>query len=723
MVQEQTITEVLTQIHGSEWLETVYERDFRTNEYMAGQEQHLLTIRGKLLASTPTYTVDSVYTEQNNKTAYILSAGKNWVPSNYNKSNYETTVSDNAGTQDIQYALWKNKPEYNEGKDWNSNIPLYNEAEAYANFYNNYIKNGYEKNVSINLNTQSPKIIVNKLTGTYTVGPYVMMYPDDARFAFVEDMYVKDQNGNKIDIRVISEDGNTYPKSGKSFFIEFSYHTNPTKVTLCAQFAYLQNVYSKYTRMVANDTPIYRYEGKVYATMNLLPTVFYEAVEIGTVPGAIPYSALPAEWKAAFIENKGNSKIWYKETEKRAYDVYYKYNINLIQATDSNGNPITYDAQVCARISNTEKNRTWNTIGEISTTDTVDISMQVGGKVFVDEPAGKEGSIDGIYNADSKDKPMSGITVHLYSRNLGGEIASTKTDGNGNYVFKALSVLDQYYVKFDYNSQYYEPTYYATPNTSGDYKNTSNGTEYVTDRNTVNARFASINSSPANYYGLAGYNKTYSKKDLLGYTLNSSGEYVKTNTAVIDEFGNLILTSSSNTELQKKIQYVKDCQMSSWTKSNGANTTDASDDSMDLYPVSSVLVITQYYDRLGGNLQSSDVNTNWADTSNYATTISTIGGSIDDKSQYINQGLKLRQEADISLKEDIDGATIEINGKSQDYKYNVREAGTQDDSKWEISVRLSDGYYNTTYSRELYSSDYQYKVSGYDDPAKYGKTK
>lgn len=683
------------------------------------QKRKYVTIQGPYVAEVPDYVVTRDVTVNNTVNAYIMSAGKNWVPTSYNQSNYAAGVSDKSSISDKQDALWLHQKDewgetYNIGQSYStSNTGLYNEAYAYKKFYEANIKNNaYSNKVSISLkNPTAPNVIVNKNNGTITVGPYVAYYPDDARFSFIENMYVKDQNGNKIAInRVISEDGKAYPSSGKAFFVEISSKTNPTSVTLGLDLAYLKNTNAVYQELEEASAPkVLRILGQI----GFVGSYKYYYTPEEHINGEYTSGQLKGRYEG--IEDGKR----YNLNRTNVYSIVYN---DLLLTIDNKFTGVTYDAQDAARL--VSFSREWTKVSkEVDKTSVVDISIDVSGNVFVDEPSGKEGKVDGIYTQGGKDKPMSGMTVHLFSKNSGKEIASTKTDKNGKYEFKKLSAVDSYYVKFDYNGQYYEPTYYTKPSTSGKYKYTSNGTDYVTDRNTLNARFSAISSSPANYNGLAGYNKTYSKKDLLGYTLNSNGEYVKTNPAVIDEFGNLIIGITSNAELQKKIQFVKDCQMSSWTKSNGSNTLNAADDKMDYYPSSNVLILTQNYDKLTHTLQSTDVKTNTVNTKSYATTTSTIGGAIEDKSQYINQGYKLRQEVDLSLKEDVHSASIQINGKTQEYLYDSRQASTENDAKWEIAVRLSDGYYNTQYSRELYPSDYQFKATSYDDPTKYGKTK
>ena len=168
---------------------------------------------------------------------------------------------------------------------------------------------------------------------------------------------------------------------------------------------------------------------------------------------------------------------------------------------------------------------------------------------------------DNVYDKKT-DKPMPNVIVTLYRYDDNGqkvkaELSSykntsnnkrtqqtqnpTKTDSNGRYLFTGINSMYQYFVEFTYNSQYYEPVEYVSPSDKdngwvnyeekkeGTWNINSNGTDVQEERKAINARFASIGSSPANYTVTEENNrtnKTFTKKQLQGYTLNENGEYV-----------------------------------------------------------------------------------------------------------------------------------------------------------------------------------------------------
>ena len=109
---------------------------------------------------------------------------------------------------------------------------------------------------------------------------------------------------------------------------------------------------------------------------------------------------------------------------------------------------------------------------------------------------------------------------------------------------------------------------------------------------------------------------------------------------------------------------------------------------------------------------------------------------------FINQGLLERAVYDVALNKDVYKATVKVNGRTEIYGYNEREILTDDEKNelkrleeqygrdsdeylnyqlelenrfWEIQERIINGsydsYYGTTYSRELYESDYEYDGS------------
>lgn len=87
----------------------------------------------------------------------------------------------------------------------------------------------------------------------------------------------------------------------------------------------------------------------------------------------------------------------------------------------------------------------------------IELTIDLAGKVFKDNPASKDGTEDGILSTG--DEMLEGIEVTLFD-STGAEIAKTTTDKDGYYEFLDQPASKQYYVRFKYNGQLYEPTTY-----------------------------------------------------------------------------------------------------------------------------------------------------------------------------------------------------------------------------------------------------------------------
>ena len=675
-------------------------------------------VGGIIQAKTPTYSTTTTTNLKNNKEAYILSAGPGTSPMSkgLKTGNHEISASDTATDSDIQNALWADS-DFNEGNTLAAN-DLYNEA----NDYQNYVKKLTDYKVSMTA-TES-QVIVNRNEKTYILGPFKVTYPDDRRFSYIEDLYVttdKDIRIEPLDIMFASKvSGNKYPISGEIFFVKISGNNNPSKATIKVNFAYLYTTSAQYTRLEGKGK-ITQEVGRVTRTTTASGTDHYYDLRKETY--------IDLSTGEPVIKTRDVDYGWDYSWEK------YKYEAKISEETIGH-----YHAQTVAKRNSYD--REWKT-KEVSAT--LDLTMQLGGQVWSDAlEANKETGNDSKYDPKTKDQPIPNLTVTLYTYDNNGqkvkaELTSysnlsnygnkeqtqnpTKTDANGRYLFTGINSMKRYFVEFTYNSQYYEPVEYVSPNDStngwakGEWKVNSNGTDVRTERETINARFASIGSSPNNYIGNNGYNETFTRRQLMGYELQRDGSYKKTKGNekgyIVDTFldctlnhthtvdcynthGNLIMEQSNNETEKKMIQYVKDCMLNSYTGKDiveGKNTTRSND----LYPVPSIFVI---------------------DDHQYPSMLTPKAEVLYDSAYYINQGYSQRRASDLALQKDVKETYITINGKDHTYKYDKRK----DSIEWDIGIRLADNYYNTEYSREIQPSDYIYKIDSYDNANAYGKT-
>ena len=300
----------------------------------------------------------------------------------------------------------------------------------------------------------------------------------------MEDLYVITDKSSRVEpIEILFESKSAekpYPSTGETFFVKFSAEGNPTKAGLHIDFAYIQKTSVSYQK--------YKGLGDIYQ--------FYGEIKKDYV-GTYPID----EWD----ENGNRVTLDY-------YDVYGEIKLKKVG---------TYDPQKTGML--IEDQRIWNRKSLETNMDLPpeeegpqDLTMELGGYVWEDSTSGKESISNGKYNKDEGDRPIPNMLVTLY-RQDGTQIATTRTDANGKYLFQKVDAMYQYYVKFTYNGQYYQPVTFADSSTWGtaDWKTNSNAKDIVAQREGFNVKFEKIGSSPANYNGANGYNKTYTKEELL----------------------------------------------------------------------------------------------------------------------------------------------------------------------------------------------------------------
>lgn len=131
----------------------------------------------------------------------------------------------------------------------------------------------------------------------------------------------------------------------------------------------------------------------------------------------------------------------------------------------------------------------------------IELTIDLAGKVFKDNLANKDGTEDGIISTG--DEMLEGIEVTLFD-STGAEIAKTTTDKDGYYEFKDQPASKQYYVRFKYNGQLYEPTTYQRVSKIIDNAGTLGSTtiaerSYATDgkqnRQNFNNKFTPVDST------------------------------------------------------------------------------------------------------------------------------------------------------------------------------------------------------------------------------------
>ena len=630
----------------------------------------------------------------NNAKAYIFSASENA----YGKKEYAREYNLN----DIQGAFWLalvDEPETSEPVETptehvteNARI-LYEKSKEYANFGGNF---------SANIDSTKAQVIADRTNKQYIVGPYSINYTDIEDISYMKSITINDNENLIYDethkgIELILDGKGTmvpgsngleteFPKSGQRFFIKFSAEKAgyPTSVTLNTRFEYISKTQAIVETKLKADANIYKYWGysqideadhnMAKGTITFSYRYLYGDHEDYEDPLETTHQEyINGEWvDVRDVDKYSIYKNAVKE-DSHTYEVYMPY--IMMEKEYKVG-----DAQELSVIGDASREYTIEKRSIV-----IDLSMELGGYVWEDGKGGKESTSNATYGGeDEGDKRIPNMQVTLYQEG-GSEVGSTRTDGNGQYRFSGLNAMYQYYVKFTYNGQYYQPVEFQDSSTWGgsNWHINSNAKDRVAERKEYNIRFEKIGSAPANYkskdggyngVGVPGYNKSYTKGELLA-------------AGVIDEFGNLIGGSES------MAQYVQDCMIDAYTNADG---------SAGLYPTPSIFLIDDHY--------------KWPNTPKLLASNGIGGISIlYDNAYYINLGLQRREESDLAVKKDVEKVTLEINGQTHTYTYDTLENKENAENQWDISVRLSDAYYNTNYSRELYKSDYIYKASMYGD--------
>ncbi len=331
------------------------------------------------------------------------------------------------------------------------------------------------------------------------------------------------------------------------------------------------------------------------------------------------------------------------------------------------------------------------------------IEMCLGGNVWQDLPENKTGKITGVKGQE--DKIYSGMQVSLYDQS-GNLIKTTITDSNGQYKFTGLNPLMKYFVKFTYNGEMYQATYYKNYlGWTGGYSNAKDE-----QRESFNNKFGTIYSDPKNYEIGTSWRKSYA---ILGKLEKEDGSYISYNQGALtyedafNKFREFVISKKSydgaysetkswlmelgvgNTESDSIITFIKDCMITAKTQVN--------------YPVYDQFVLEDINNPGEGTNAVVELDKKYS----YLYT------KKSDQSRYVDFGITPRENSDLALQKDVYKATIIVNGKSQEYIYNKKTSHIDDDYSWDITVRASDELYNGKYSytREVRKSEYLYDGS------------
>ena len=331
----------------------------------------------------------------------------------------------------------------------------------------------------------------------------------------------------------------------------------------------------------------------------------------------------------------------------------------------------------------------------------------IGGKVWVDEPVTKNDKVNGRLNensTDNKDYMYAGMQVELLQN--GNVIATTTTDANGTYQFRDLDALKKYVVRFTYNGQIYEDTYYKD-DLSGGFSNAQD-----VDRELFNNRFETIDSSP-NSYNNNGYNKAYGLETKLQ---GNDGEHISYDGGALsygDAWNKFVELATVD-----KSYAVSYTNLENWLRSEGVGTEDTNGVVKYIQDCMITAVTREYpvYDRFV--TENLDNPASQPDTVLvHGETLPSLYTGKSDQSRNVDFGIYVRDTADLAIQKDVYKATVRVNGKTQTYMYNKKDANIDEDGTWNVEVRAGDSLYNGEYryTREIRKSEYLYDGEVYSE--------
>ncbi len=446
----------------------------------------------------------------------------------------------------------------------------------------------------------------------------------------------------------------------------------------------------------------------------------------------------PKEWNIT-VESEVTEKVYrtvsYDRINGKTYSAWSfdgtfdeseNFWIDTTKYTNGEGDTIADYMQEIDKITfQTPSDTDWTQFGV--TLPGKNIDEVLGGNVWVDAMGTKSGNLNGIFNVTdtdtaNKENPYAGMQVQLFE-STGNLVSTTITDSNGQYKFTGLNPLKKYFVRFIYNGEIYQSTYYKN-NLTGGYSNAKD-----VDREAFNNKFVKIDSTAENYK-TDSWHKSYALESKL---MQKNEEYIANGQDkdgnvkaltyedawnqfvqyTIDDKGYGTAYDSlapwlkqkgvGNQEITDVIQFIKDCMITATTNVVDplAKTTTTVNV---LYPVYDQFVLEDL------NNPPSDKATIQLGKKYTYTYLYTKSS---DQSRYVDYGITRRKTADLGINKDVYKATVIVNGKTHTYTYNQKDVNIKDDGSWDVTVRASDELYNGsyTYSREIRKSEYLYTES------------
>ncbi len=592
-------------------------------------------------------------------------------------------------------------------------------ADQYASFYYGILQGG--KGMDLSVNNESSTVLVDYNDKTYTIGPYYINVATgkltnatkDSKTVLQQELSGTNKNpfygmepfasceilglNNKEGTNAvfINKEGQVigFPNWGEEFYIRYTPAEGVTKVNPIIKITYLKKVTATITSYTAVGAA-YDYSTTITTPHNAQVTAENLNVFLSTAKSG----------SGGSCNVSGLSTNVQHHPDKDGNCTGDTITVNCTVTIDNAGDLF----QDLEDDSAAEVGVEW---GECEIPlGLKDISMELGGNVWLDLPSTKTADITGIKSEE--DKPFAGIEVRLYDEN-GNLVAISSTDNNGIYHFYKLNPLLKYYVKFIYNGQIYQATYYKN-NLTGGYSNAQD-----LAREAFNKVFENIDSTPQNYKVGNEWHIAYA---LLSKLAKENGEYIengKDEEGVIkaltfeDAWNQFLVYSAEKGSYEKAYT-----ELTTWLRQQGVGSRDVSGvitfikdcmieaSTFVTDPLSQNTIKYPVYDRFV--VEDLDNPPENIETVTLDRTYYYLYTKQSDQSRFVDFGITRREQADVRVQKDVYKATVIINGKKHDYTYAKKNEN--DDGSWTVEVRAGDELYNGAYSytREVRPSEYLY---------------
>ena len=652
-----------------------------------------------------------------------------------------------------------------------SSDPLIARSNQYAQFYYGILNGGNKLQLTTEKNDS--KVLVDQTDKTYTVGPYkidikvgdlkdpikdaktilynelaginAQKYPGTPSFATYS---ITGLDGTNIKFLDKSGKEIKFPNWGEDFYIKYTPNNGITQINPKVTVNYVKNLVGKVILYKCTDATVSGEVENIYSNIDTFDPNDYVSegtLRLGGNAGE-PIDVSVTNYDVTGTKRVGKDPVYNNRGEiidYRRYETYvtsFKYDakvedggrfqetVIIVPPTTPTPTPTetptptptttleptptpTITPPVTPPVTPPTTDKEVLAYPEYDSTEVdlgvKDVSMELGGNVWVDLPGVKLGDFTGIKGEE--DSVFAGMQVELYDED-NNLIATTVTNNEGKYHFSKLDPLKKYYVKFTYNGQIYQSTYYKN-NLTGGYSNAVDEA-----RESFNSKFGSIASTPKNYKIGNEWHKSYAFYSKLA---KEDGEYIVYEDGALtyedawNEFLKLAASTGSyekayseltnwlanlgvgNVDKSGVITFIRDCMITSTTLVND--------------PLSGKTVKYPVYDTFV--LEDIKNPTENVETVTLDKVYSYLYTKKSDQSRYVDYGINRREQEELYIQKDVYKATVLVNGKKQDYMYSKKNLN--EDGSWSIKVRAADELYNGSYSynREIRKSEYLYDGS------------